>query len=119
MDYERRGGVLDESAIKVVENTLFSQVVDGSGEVAAAHFDRVETGVEGRVAADTPLLIRPEAYEAQLTGRRSVWMSEAVSKMPERQPSMSEQKNSRLKLRRSHKGNRKSKLWYCRRSKNR
>tara|TARA_B000000557_G_scaffold264045_1_gene268293 strand:- start:1056 stop:1868 length:813 start_codon:yes stop_codon:yes gene_type:complete len=69
MDYERRGGILDESAIKVVEKTLFSQVVDGSGEVAAAHFDRVETGVEGRVAADSPLLIRPEAYEAQLTGR--------------------------------------------------
>jgi len=69
MDYERRGGVLAEGEVKTVESTLFSEAVEGSGTVTSVHFDRVETGLEGHVAAESPLLVRPEAYEAQLTGR--------------------------------------------------
>ena len=69
MDYERRGGILEENEIQTVQNTLFTEAVEGSGQVAEVHFDRVETGLEGRVATESPLLIRPEAFEAQLTGR--------------------------------------------------
>ncbi|MBM64828.1 MAG: hypothetical protein CMH55_01180 [Myxococcales bacterium] len=69
MDYERRGGILEEGEIKTVEGTLFSEAVEGSGQVSAVQFDRVETGLEGRVPTESPLLIRPESFEAQLTGR--------------------------------------------------
>lgn len=69
MDYERRGGILAEGEVKTVEGTLFSEPVEGSGEISKVSFDRVETGLEGRVATESPLLIRPETFEAQLTGR--------------------------------------------------
>jgi len=69
MDFERRGGILAEDEIKTVESTLFSEPVDGAGEIAAIRFERVEVGLEGKVAPESPLLQRPETLEAQLTGR--------------------------------------------------
>lgn len=68
MGFERRGGLIPEDDIQSLGDTLFTKAVEGSGEANDLSFQQVEAQAED-APRQSPLLLRPEAYEVQLTGR--------------------------------------------------